>query len=311
MMYLEMSELQHTLDLFEFMSIDDITADSLKKAFKKKVLHAHPDKGGDATEFDGVLAAFVYLSETFQRINGGRATLQNIISPERLRDLRPDELINRVFEEFDNETFNKQFEETHKSEGHGYVDWLKNKADESNLIEGEFGDATQKPPTFTFEEKSFNKFFEEAVKKDKPEPSAIILHPEAMAYISGTTIGTSIIESVADGYTSDFYANPEYTDVYSAFTTANIVTDKITTFKDTNKTLEDIINERNAQIKPFDDSERQAIFDFEKKKVVEQTKHLEKVKEFFEFDGRQSTQLENWPPEKYSKDEYKGFIFEF
>jgi hypothetical protein len=29
----------------------------------------------------------------------------------------------------------------------------------------------------------FNKAFEEAVKKDKPEPSAIILHPEAMAYI--------------------------------------------------------------------------------------------------------------------------------
>lgn len=301
-----MAELESCLKLFEFLNIEDVTADSLKKAFKKKVLQVHPDKGGDATEFDGMLAGFVYLSETFQRINGGRATLQNVISPDQLREMRPDELINRVFEEFDNENFNKKFEETHKAEGHGYVDWLKNKEEESNLTEGEFGDATQVAPTFTFEEKDFNKRFEEAAKKDKPEPSAIILHPEAMAYISGTTIGTSIIESHEGGYTSDFYANPEYTDVYSAFTTANTVTDKLTTFKETNKSLEDIINERNAAIKPLSMNERQALFDYEKRKAEEQTKHLAKVKDFFEFDAKQSRQLENWPPEK----DIKGFTID-
>jgi curved DNA-binding protein CbpA len=302
-----MSELQYVLGLFEFMSIDDITADSLKKAFKKKVLQVHPDKGGDSTEFDGMLAGFVYLSETFQRINGGRATLQNVISPDQLRDLRPDELINRVFEEFDNENFNKQFEETHKAEGHGYVDWLKNKSEEDNIIEGDFGDATLKAPTFDFEEKDFNKRFEEAAKKDKPEPTAIILHPEAMAYTSG--FGTEIIEKHEGGYTSVAFSNPEYTDVFSAFTDANTITDKVTTFKETNKTLEDIINERNAAIKPFDDSERQALFDYEKKKVAEQTKHLEKIKDFFEFNALHSQQLENWPPEKYSNEAYKGFVF--
>jgi curved DNA-binding protein CbpA len=305
-----MAELESCLKLFEFLNIEDVTADSLKKAFKKKVLTVHPDKGGDATEFDGMLAAFVYLSETFQRINGGRVTLQNVISPNQLREMRPDELINRVFQEFHNETFNKQFEATHKSEGHGYVDWLKNKSDESNLTDGEFGDATQVAPTFTFEEKSFNKMFEEAAKKDKPEPNAIILHPEAMAYISGTTIGTSIIESHDGGYTSDFYANPEYTDVYSAFTTANTVTDKLTTFKETNKTLEDIINERNAHIKPFDDSERQTLYNYEKKKIEEQTKHLEKVKDFFEFDAKQCKRLEDWPPEKYPTEAYRGFVID-
>lgn len=308
-----MSELQYVLGLFEFMSIDDITADSLKKAFKKKVLQVHPDKGGDSTEFDGMLAGFVYLSETFQRINGGRATLQNVISPDQLRDLRPDELINRVFEEFDNENFNKKFEEVHKPEGHGYIDWLGNKEEDFNLIEGEFGDATQVAPTFTFEEKDFNKRFEETAKKDKPEPSAIILHPEAMAYVSGITIGTSIIESIAGregGYTSEFYSNPEYTDVYSAFTTANTITDKVTTFKETNKTLEDIINERNSAIKPLDDSERQALYDYEKKKQTEQTKHLEKVKDFFQFDEKQSKQLENWPPEKYATEAYRGFVID-
>jgi hypothetical protein len=128
-----------------------------------------------------------------------------------------------------------------------------------------------------------------------------------MAYISGTNIGTNIIESHEGGYTSDFYANPEYTDVYSAFTTANTVTDKLTTFKDTNKSLEDIINERNAQIKPLSINERQALFEYEKKKQAEQTKHLEKVKDFFEFNAEQSRQLENWPPER----NVKGFVVEF
>jgi len=302
-----MSELQHVLGLFEFISIDDVTADSLKKAFKKKVLQVHPDKGGDATEFDGMLAGFVYLSETFQRINGGRATLQNIISPDQLRDMRPDELVNRVFEEFDRENFNKKFEETHKAEGHGYVDWLKNKSDDFDLIDGEFGDATQKLPTFIFKElEDFNKAFEATVKKDKPEPSAIILHPEAMAYISGNNIGTDIIESHEGGYTSGAFANPEYTDVFSAFTSANTIADKVTTFKETNRTLEDIINERNSVIKPLSINERQALFEYEKKKQLEQTKHLEQVKDFFEFDAKQSRQLENWPPEK----DIKGFTID-
>jgi curved DNA-binding protein CbpA len=304
-----MSELDSTLKLFNFVSIDDVTNDSLKKAFKREVLQVHPDKGGNTAEFDKILSAFVYLSETIQRINGGRLTLQNIISPDQLRDLRPDELINRIFEEFDNENFNKQFEDSHRVESHGYQDWLKNKSEDTQLIEGEFGDATQKAPRIN--KKDFHKIFEESVKKDRIEPDSIILHPEAMAYISGTSIGTSIIESHQGGYTSDIFMNPEYTDVYSAFTTSNTITDKITTFKETNKTLEDIIDERNTQIKPFDNIELQAIQDFEKKKLLEQTKHLEKVKNFFEFDNKQSTQLENWPPEKYSNEAYKGFILDF
>jgi len=300
-----MAELENCLQLFEFLNIEDVTADSLKKAFKKKVLQVHPDKGGDATEFDRMLASFIYLSETFQRINGGRLTLQNVISPERLREMRPDELINRIFEEFDNETFNKEFEESHKSEGHGYIDWLRNKSTDDNVTEGVFGDATQKPPTFAFEENDFNKRFEEAAKKDKPEPNAIILHPEAMAYISGTTIGTSIIESHESGYSSE---NLKYTDVYSAYTAVNTIIDKVTTFKVTNTTLEDIINERNTDIKPLNDLERQTLFDYEKKKQIEQTKHLEKIKDFFNLDNRTSAQLENWPPEKYPTEAYSGFV---
>mgnify|MGYP003352138092 CR=1 FL=1 len=105
-----MSELDHVLELFEFVDINDISSDSLKKAFKRKVLQCHPDKGGSSEEFDGILAAFVYLTDTVQRINGGRQTLQNVLTPGELKEMRAEEVIGRVFEEFDLAGFNKEFE---------------------------------------------------------------------------------------------------------------------------------------------------------------------------------------------------------
>lgn len=303
-----MSELEHVLKLFGFMSIDDVTAESLKKAFKIQVLKSHPDKGGDATEFDRLLGSFVYLSETFQRINGGRATLQNVISPDILKGMRPDELVNRVFEEFDNDAFNKMFEENHKRQEHGYVSWLKNEDELTNLTEGRFGNATQRAPTF--DEKDLQKIFEATQKKDKPEPNAIILHPEAMAYNSGKNIGTAIIESLSGPYTSDVFTNPEYTDVYAAFNTDNIICDKVSGFVETPKTLDELIQERANNIQPLDDSELKAIQDFEKRKLEQDTKNLATIKEYFNNTGREGSLLDNWPPSSYPKEEYKGFIKE-
>jgi curved DNA-binding protein CbpA len=300
-----MSELDHVLELFEFLNIDDISVNSLKKAFKKKVLQCHPDKGGSSEEFDGILAAFVYLTDTFQRINGGRQTLQNVLTPGELKEMRPDELINRVYEEFDLADFNKEFELKHNvSSNHGYQDWLKNNED-NNLIVGEkYGTNTIKPPTFGLED--FNKTFEENAKKNICVES-IILHPEAMAYLSGTTLGTEIIETTSGNYTSGIFYKPEYTDVYSAFTKDNTISDKVNEVV-TERTLEQLISERDAKITPFDDNELKAIAEFEKKKLEENTNNLSKIKEYFEFEGKVSNQIQNWPPEKYGDEDYGDFI---
>ena len=82
-----MSELASVLELFGFLSIDEVTVDSLKKSFKTRILQAHPDKGGDDIVFDKMLRSYVYLTETLQRISGGRATLQNIVSPDELKEI--------------------------------------------------------------------------------------------------------------------------------------------------------------------------------------------------------------------------------
>ena len=307
-----MSELDHVLELFGFLSIDDVTAESLKKAFKVQVLKVHPDKGGQAQDFDKLLGSFVYLSETFQRINGGRATLQNVISPDVLKGMRPDELVNRVFEEFDNAEFNKKFEENHQKTIHGYTTWLKNEEDLTNLTDGQFGNATQKPPTF--DEKVLNIMFEFNVRSGKTAPSAIILHPEQMAYNSSKNIGTDIIESNTGPYTSDVFTNPEYTDVYAAFNTDNTISDKVSDFIEPNKSLSQLLEERQQELSstivPLDDKELQAIQDFEKKKLEQDTKNLANIKEYFNNTGREGSLLDNWPPSSYPKEEYKGFIKE-
>lgn len=303
-----MSELQHALELFEFLSIDDVTANSLKKAFKTQILKAHPDKGGDAKLFDDMLHSYMYLTETVQRISGGRATLQNVVTPDELKQMRPDEIINRFFEEFDNDEFNKRFEEQNPTETHGYATWLKSKDEENNLTNGVFGDATQKPPTF--DEKDFNKIFEQKAKEGKSEPTAIILHPEQMAYISGQTIGTSIIETTEGGYTSQLFSNPKYTDAYEAFSNFTVC-DKVPTYTEKNKNLDDLIAERNKDITPFNDTELQAIQSYEKLKLEKNINNLSKVKEHFQYDEKFQTGLTNWPPEKYSKESYKGFVMDF
>lgn len=282
-----MSELAKTLELFGFLSIDDVTIDSLKKSFKTRILEVHPDKGGDADLFDKMLHSYVYLTETVQRISGGRATLQNILSPDELK--RSDEFINQFFEEFQNDEFNQQFEKQ-KKETHGYASWLK--SSDTNLLDGIYGNATQKEPTFN--EKDLNKVFEESVTYIS---SDIILHPEAMAICSN--FGTALIEN-ENCYTSDIYSNPEYTDLYSAYTLNNIICDKID-LKQIPKSInfDDIIAERNKEITPLNDEELKAIQDFEKKKLEDDIKG---------FNDRSNT-LENWQPETQIE-EYKNFVIQ-
>lgn len=280
-----MSELAKTLELFGFLSIDDVSLDSLKKSFKTRILEVHPDKGGDADLFDKMLHSYVYLTETVQRISGGRATLQNILSPDELK--RSDEIINQFFEEFQNDEFNQQFEKQ-KKETHGYASWLK--TSDSNLLDGIYGNATQKEPTFN--EKDLNKVFEESITYVS---SDIILHPEAMAICSN--FGTALIEN-ENCYTSDIYSNPEYTDLYSAYTLNNIICDKID-LKQIPKSInfDDIIAERNKEITPLNDEELKAIRDFEKKKLEDDIKG---------FNSKSNT-LENWEPTTQIK-EYKNFV---
>jgi hypothetical protein len=273
-----MSLLQHSLELFGFSSIDEITVENLKRGLKNALLEAHPDKGGNVDDIDKLLNSYVFLSENLQRLTGGRATLQNISSPDDLRGKRADEIINRIFEEFDNDKFNAEFEKSHIPEnGRGYLDWLKSKDGANNLVEGQFGDATIQLPTFS--ESSLNTVFESTYKPGSAATNDIIIHPDQMAAYSGKNLGVTLIQDTGGCFTSEYNTKPEFTDVYAAFTTNNTLTDKVPTFKA--KTLEQLLKEREEDLNPTDDDLAE-ITAWEKKKLDDQKKHLENIKQHFE-----------------------------
>jgi hypothetical protein len=229
-----MSQLQHSLEILGFKDINAVTGESLKKAFKVTVLKSHPDKGGTQEEFDRLLSAYLYLLETVNRLHGGRQTLLNVISPEELKESRMDEVINCIFEEFEREQFNAEFEKQYPQTPHGYKEWLQEAKYDFNVTDGPYGSATQLPPTF--EEHRLHEEFVQQAKEGKPAPTAIILHPEDMAYYSANIMGTSIMETNTGCYTSEPFLTPEYTDVYAAFTNENTICDKVQPFVPQTKT---------------------------------------------------------------------------
>ena len=290
-----MSYLQHSLELLHFRSIEDVTSESLKKAFKKTILTAHPDKGGSEQSFDELLGAYVYLTETLNRLSGGRSALQGVISPEELQGQRANQLINEVFQELDNEqmneqlqmmrlehdTFHKKFEEQ-LAENKGYLSWFKSTDGADQLMEdaeGIYGIHTIKRPAFS--EADLHQQFETAVRMGKAEPTSIILHPDEMAYRSGTCLGVALMEEAGGTFTSDPNVNPEYTDLYSAYTSDNTMYDKLPTFKDVPKSLEDLIKERDAVYTCQKDEDLEAIGNYEKKKMEQEAAHKKRMTDYF------------------------------
>jgi len=290
-----MSQLQHCLAILGFTDIQDATADSLKKAFKVTVLRAHPDKGGHQDAFDELLSAYLYLLETVNRLHGGRRTLQDVVSPEELKEGRLDEAVNRIFEEFERDDFNAAFEAQNPRKDHGYADWLLDASADTKVVEGVFGSATQVVPSV--EEGALQEEFERHAREGKPVPGmTLMVHPDEMAYVSGQMLGTVILDSGVGGYTSDLYQTPEYTDVYSAFTKDNTICDKVPPFVEgEKKTLEQLVAEREVDVVPLADTELAAIANFEAKKQQQEKEHFDKVKDYFSYGGvGGSGALNNW-----------------
>jgi hypothetical protein len=66
-----------------------LTEESLKSAYKKVALKAHPDKGGSEEYFEAVTRAYAYLSEILKHIKGGRKDLNGKVdAPSSLSSSR-------------------------------------------------------------------------------------------------------------------------------------------------------------------------------------------------------------------------------
>ncbi len=311
-----MSYLQKCLNILgitdDFSKID---SKYLKNIFKTKVLESHPDKSGSNEDFDNVLSAFLHLQEIIKRLKGGRDVLNEIISPDVIRSSRSNELINSIFQEIDNEEFNKKFEESHVSElGHGYQDWLKQKSEtfptnpktefEDNLQKAESVKSLETESEITPE--NFNFIFEKSAKLGKPD----IAHNSIICINSmGITnpIGSDLIQSEIQEYSSTFPSELQYSDVYTAFNNSTII-DKLPNnndIEDVIKRLDKLKELREQQIKPTEDEINQ-LLQFEKEQFEKEKKHRDNIIKSFGENAFGVNTICNTEP--LTNDNYSGNI---
>ncbi len=355
------------LKVFSLENKEDITLIDLKKAFHKKALEVHPDKGGEANDFDYLLNAYTYITNTICRVNGGRAKMEDIASPEELKAYRVKELnSNTNSEESDNNSeesdnnseepdnnsessfccnsseydeddcfytveaanskgivqaansqdtpesralflreFNSNFEKDYISDlNNGYSKWFSD-SDSSDLNSSDLNSSDlnkkleigqesenglldyqqllkQTPIPKSKDSELDNSIFIQEARKGKPDPYSIILHPNEMAYNSGTLIGTSLIGlgERPETYTSDFLSNPDFTDLYQAYTNENTICDKVSDNIIT-RSYDDILNERKTEVKPLTDEEKATLYEYERKQLKKEKQRIDKLNETY------------------------------
>jgi len=274
------------LEKLGFSSMDDVNSESLKRAFKTAVVNSHPDKGGSEEDFESILAAYVHLSTTIKRMTGGRSGFQvlNVFDVRQARDDQfTNELNNLVSEVFDHldsnqneefrKEFNDQFEKVHVRENErGYEEWLKQ---DDDIKQDDLSTDLSKDTV------DWNRTFESNVKQGKPEPTTLILHPDQMGFVSGSTRGAALIPSVGNSFTSDPEERPEYTDLQAAYTSENTVYDKVPMYEEKQRTFEGILKERNMVYVSELDRDLEAIAAYEKRKQEEEAAHKQKIEAYF------------------------------
>ena len=285
-MFVPIGHMDHALQKLGFQRIEEVSTETLKRAFKRAAVESHPDKGGSEGDFDLILSAYLYLSTILKRSTGGRGGFQ-VLDPSEVRQAREDQfvselnnLVSEVFDQVDQnknekflQEFNEQFEKTHIRENEvGYEEWFRSHDDikeESVKVEQQVDPDT------------WNQTFETRVKQGKPEPTSMILHPDQMAFVSGSTRGSSLIQGTGHSFTSDVEANPEYTDLHDAYTAENTVYDKIPVYQEHERTFESLLKERDLVYTTELDRDLEAIAAYEKQKQEEEKEHKQRIEEYF------------------------------
>jgi curved DNA-binding protein CbpA len=243
-----------------------LTEESLKSAYKKMALKAHPDKKGGSEEyFEAVTRAYAYLSEILKHMKGGRApTNTRVEAPSSLfsrRDMEEEkwkhaEPVRLNAKNLDMNAFNKLFEQTHlpDPDTDGYGDWLKS-ADTSSSSGPKFGGE--------FNRDVFNRMFEDEARKGKNQSQNLIVHPGEMALTLNPTTGVDFVGERPDSFTAAPNSKFQFTDLRGAYTTECTIADKVSNVQVSERNFEQYRASREKAPDPFSSSEREHIQQFE------------------------------------------------
>jgi curved DNA-binding protein CbpA len=243
------------LDLEEEVAL---TADTLKAAYKKAVIRAHPDKGGSEKEFEAVTRAYAYLGDILKRINGGRSTEGKVEAPAVLNTGRSGdaeawkmvEPIQLNPSKLNLDAFNTMFEKTRipDPEESGYGDWLK----------GSESAVAKTGPTFggKFNRDVFNKAFEDERPLRAQGGNALVAQELSLA--RGMGYATELGRTARDDYTVaavETGRGQAFTDLKKAYTEYNTFTHQTANVQLPSGSLEQLVKDRKSAPKPLEDAE--------------------------------------------------------
>jgi curved DNA-binding protein CbpA len=234
-----------------------LTEDSLRSAYKKAALKAHPDKGGSEQQFEAVTKSFAYLTEILKRINGGRSTAGVVDAPTALKDSRQTdskdwsmvEPVRLNPKKLDINVFNQMFEQTRipDPDDEGYGDWLKKE-----------GDVAKSGPNFSgkFNRDVFNQAFNDEVRS-RAGTALTVTVPQAMTLAPSQ--GVELGRGATGDYTAPANAQMKYTDLRNAYTTESAFTHQVSNVNVEARSFDSYSGSRKKTPEPLSDREMQAI----------------------------------------------------
>ena len=240
-----------------------LTNDTLKMAYKKAVIRAHPDKGGSEKEFEAVTRAYAYLGDILKRINGGRSTEGKVEAPTVLNTTRTGdadawkmvEPVQLNPSKLNLDAFNTMFEKTRipDPEESGYGDWLKG-AEE----------AKQAAPTFggKFNRDVFHKAFEDESRPLRAQGGNALVAQE-LSLARGMGYVTELGRTARDDYTVAAVETGRgqhgFTDLKKAYTEHNTFTHQTANVQLPTGTLDQLVKDRKSAPTPLADREMVAL----------------------------------------------------
>ena len=241
------------LGLTEDMSL---TLETLKVAYKKAAVRAHPDKaGGSEEKFQAITKAYAYLAEILKRITGGRTEAMAPQAVDPLKDSRAQdadkwkqvEPVRLDPKNLNLNTFNQMYEQTRlpDPDDEGYGDWLKDQA--AGGAQG---------PAFSgkFNRDVFNSMFQ-AQQQAKPQQQIQLVHPQSMALTLAPTSGMELGRDKSADYTAPANAAMHYTDLRAAYTTENTFSGQVANVQVENRNMESYKAQREKGPAPMDERE--------------------------------------------------------
>ncbi len=244
-----------------------LTEESLKKAYKKMAVKAHPDKGGSEEFFEAVTRAYAYLSEILRHMNGNRKTASgsnaSVQSTQQSREQEAKqwehaEPVRLNAKNLDMNAFNRMFEQTHlpDPDSDGYGDWLKDshgKQANSQKFKGEFNRDV------------FNRMFEDEAKKSQRSNNQLVVHPGEMALMMNPTSGVDLVAERPSSFTAAPNSKFQYTDLRGAYTSDSTISDKVSNVTVKERKLDEYRASRERAPDPLTDTELHGIRDFERR----------------------------------------------